>query len=88
MSDEPAKSVTVDELMPAVIEMGSIQHDLLTRLFGLLKTNFELQADTPINIFGRMDQIDQVLREISVLQMRNRDVLSWLLAKAKPTNER
>jgi hypothetical protein len=78
MSDQP--SVTVEELLPALVELASIQHDLLS--LDLPAPGVETsRAETLYR--ARSPGIGTTIEARLALQKRSRELLVWLLAKTR-----
>jgi hypothetical protein len=78
MADDPPNGVTVEELLPALIELASIQHDLVAAM-SPPRPKIDTAAKTAL--YGKPAEVS--LQDISKLRERTREVLVWLLARAK-----
>jgi hypothetical protein len=87
MPDEPAKPVTVEELLPAMIELASIQHDFLVAMAPSASKEDPRLRGTPLSYGGKMLYDAPPLRvsthDIGKLLARTRELLVWLLDRAK-----
>jgi hypothetical protein len=87
MPDEPVKPVTVEELLPAMVELASIQHDLLVAM-GPASSGTDRQVpDRPASTRGSVlyDAPSSRLssHDIGKLRSRTRDLIVWLLDRVK-----
>jgi hypothetical protein len=80
MAEDLSTPVTVEELLPALIELASIQHDLFVTIdppWSKTDTRFNLKSA----LYGKSAEIN--LQDVSKLRERTRVVLAWLLRRAK-----
>jgi len=72
---------SVQELLPALVELASIQHDLMNELeiqFRTLSESLHMQSSNP---FSKSMFADQRVARIQALQLRSSQLIRWLLSR-------
>lgn len=85
MSGTPGPKVTIAELLPAMIELASIQHDLLQRLE---RSAAPPPVGPPLNRLATLGlRPEPVGVDMAKLILRSRQLIQWLLFRVDTAGE-